>query len=286
MILDDKLDKYHYVFSKGNHHTGKRLVAIDTEWCKNWTAEEKFIPFLITIHTIYIEQLPKILDIDKLSMKTEIIFRDDNISTNNYLKIIDDTLKSYINDDTTIIGHQFSSDLHTMKQCSSNMLPTIELLISSLKNRKSKNNMLQSVADTRYDIKSRIVKEEKLRTVSLRMGIFAVQNELDKMSLTKMYNEYVKDRDPLKREMLLVMNWRHAFQTCLVWLVDSSYEKDSIYNSKFNSKFLLTNEIIYEMGNDEIAYLNTPEYKTTLKEDSIKKYVTKYYPQHDILENK
>ena len=72
-----------------------------------------------------------------------------------------------------------------------------------------------------------------------------------------LYNLYSDDNDPLKREMLTILNWRHAFQTTLVWLID--YMDATPFNKKFNKEFLVTNDIIHEMGKGHFSYLNSAE---------------------------
>lgn len=274
----DKLE-YYYCFKKGVCK-GKRLIAIDSEWSKNWRSPEKFKPFLITVHSIYIDKLEnmEIIDIDLLDMETEIFFRGDNSTTQNYLISIDNILGKYIDSNTTIVGHQLSSDLHTMKQCSNKNLPNVSYIIECMKNRKTPDLGYPIVFDTRYDIKKRIPGEEKLRTVSLRMGIFAVQTELDKMSLTKMYNTYEENHLKKYREMLIVMNWRHAFQTCLVCLVDM-FSSKMLYNSELNGSFLLTNSIIKNMGMQAIDYLSSREFNETTTKEALIQYIEKYYPR-------
>jgi hypothetical protein len=103
-----------------------------------------------------------------------------------------------------------------------------------------------------------------------------VQNELNMLSLTKMYNEYSSDNDPVKREMLTVLNWRHAFQTALVWLVDCM---DIVpYNKKHEGHFFVTNDIIYKMGREHFDYLNSLEYSRSRTIEGICEYVKRYYP--------
>ena len=140
-----------------------------------------------------------------------------------------------------------------------------------------------SVADTRYDIPSRIIGDEKLRNVSLRLNIFAIQTELDKMSLTKMYNTFILDNEKERAEKLMVMNWRHAFQTALVWLVDAVFPDQTLYDEEFDKNFISTNHIIYKMGKEDIQYLNTEEFKSTLLLEGVLKYVKKYNPENELL---
>lgn len=264
----------------------KRIVALDTEWAKNWRAKEKFIPFCMTIHSIYFDEnnYDNLLELDDFYMKSELYFRNKKETSATFVRNIDELLGKYLTGDTIFIGHQLSSDLHSLISCSDRVLKNVELIKYYLQNRKSQNQPNKfSVADTRYDIPSRIRGDEKLRNVSLRLNIFAVQTELDKISLTKMYNTFLVDNDREKMEKLLVMNWRHAFQTSLVWLVDSIFPNKSLFNSVFNKEFIVTNDIIYQMGNKFINYIGTEEYKSTTKYKEVLKYVAKYCPDNVIL---
>ena len=275
------MGKYHFKFKRVKQKkpsSNKRIVTIDTEWAKNWRAKEKFVPFCTSIHSIYLENIYDVIDIDNLYMESELYFRSKSDSTQDYINQVENMLSKYVDDNTVIVGHQISSDLHTLVQCSKVKLNTVELLIKLFKERKKTNylNVLK-VADTRYDIKNRKRGNgaEKLRNVSLRLKIIAVQNELNEMSLTKMYNQYLIDGHQEKREKLLVLNWRHAFQTGLVWLLDLNCDK-VFYNTKFNANILVTNDIMLEMGKNSIKYLNSSEYAHSKTIDGILEYVKKY----------
>jgi len=280
---------YHLKLQYNSKKGIKRIVSLDTEWSKNWRAVEKFVPFSMSIHSIFYDDeiVGNEINIENLYMESELYFRSNDDTSDSFIKKIDLILQNYIDDNTTFVGHQISSDLHTLKQCSKNKLDTVEYLINTFKTRKiTKEDLFNkdkfSVADTRYDIPSRIKGDEKLRNVSLRLNIFAVQNELNEMSLTKMYNTYLIDNDTTKSEKLLVLNWRHAFQTSLVWLVNGVYTHKPVFNSRYNKRLLLTNDIIYKMGNEQIPYLRTNEYVSSMKYDEIKKYVIKYNPKNNI----
>ncbi len=280
IIKATKNDDLHVSF--GDIGSRKRIVSIDSEWAKNWKAKEKFIPFCIGIHSIYLDEIGNFLDIDKLHMETELYFRENYESTQDYIENVESILSKYIDDNTLILGHQLNSDLYTFVHCSNKKLNTIEQLIDAFKTRKNfrgaDNKKGFTVADTRYDINNRIKGQEKLRSVSLRLNVFAIQNELNEMSLTKMYNAYLLDADQNKKEKLIVLNWRHAFQTALVWLIDTVYPDKTPYNSKFNMEFIVTNDIIFEMGKDHINYINSEEFEQSLSLEGICNYIKKYQP--------
>lgn len=92
-----------------------------------------------------------------------------------------------------------------------------------------------------------------------------------------MYNLYDEDGDKVKREMLTILNWRHAFQTALVWLLD--YADVKPFNKKHSKPFVVTNDIIHEMGKDYFEYLNSTEYMQSMTVEGIYEYVDKYYPE-------
>jgi len=275
------MNNYHFKLSTGIKKSPDRIVAVDTEWAKNWKADEKIVPFCTSVHIIYPDLTGSIIDIDKFCMESELYFRSKHDSTQDYINIVENIITQYVDDSTLFIGHQLSSDLHTLVQCSKIKLDTVEHLISCFRSRKSKkDNKGFQVADTRYDIINRLVGNggEKLRNVSLRLNIFAIQNEINNISLTKMYNQYVLDSDQEKREKLMVLNWRHAFQTALVWLVDFAGNMKP-YNSKFKANFLVTNDIIYEMGKGKFKYLDTEDYKNSRSIGGVREYVSKYAPE-------
>ncbi|MEK7432849.1 MAG: hypothetical protein AABZ74_06940 [Cyanobacteriota bacterium] len=275
------IPKYHYKFSKNktcNTENKKRIVSIDTEWAKNWKAEEKFIPFCACFHTVYIDTIIDVINLNNIEMTSELYFRGKNETSEEYVSNIDDILGTYINNSTLFVGHQISSDLHSLSNSSKKLLSNVNLLIENFRIRKEKIPFEElSIFDTRYDIKNRVVGDggEKLRNVSLRYKVLAVQTELDKMSLTNMYNKYLLDSDSIKREMLTVMNWRHAFQTSLIALIDL-LSPIHLFNEKYNRNFLLTNDIIFDMGKDSFVYLISEEYGKTCSIEEVQKYVTKY----------
>lgn len=256
----------------------QRIAAIDTEWAKNWRAAEPIVPFCSCIHSIYTSGLTNVLDIDHLHMETELYFRSLDESTEEYAQTVDNLLSHYIDPSTTLVGHQISTDLHTLRRCSGLDLPSVNHLIGSFATRKGADaDSSPKVADTRYDIRNRVRADggEKLRNVSLRFKIYAVQTELDEMSLTKMYNEYVLEKRDEKREKLQILNWRHAFQTALVWMVNS-FDGRELWNQRFKERFLCTNDIIFNMGNQHFTYLNSEAYRETLSLNGILSYVRKY----------
>lgn len=276
----NSLGEFHFKLRKGNRPSGKkRIVAIDTEWAKNWKAEEKVVPFCCSFHTIYLDDITDPIVLEDPCMESEMYFRSKRDSTQDYIDKVEKILSSYINEDTLFVGHQLSSDLHTFVQNSTKRLDSLSLLIESLRLRKNKNTdrRVLNVMDTRYDIKNRLRGNggEKLRNVSLRCKVYAIQNELNEMSLTKMYNQYILDGDVLKREKLSVMNWRHSFQTSLICLLDMN-PGYSIYNKKFDDNFLVTNDIMQEMGKDAFNYINSDEYNHSCTLEGIKEYCKKY----------
>lgn len=280
-----KLGPYHFKFQKGFPETTEKIVAIDTEWAKNWKAKEKFVPFCLALHSIYLPQKENfpIMDIDDLCMDSELYFRSENDTIQDYIDKAECIISKYINSSTLLVGHQLTSDIYTFLHSSSKDLIGLSSLITGFRERNQPDSTKKiRVADTRYDIKNRVTGNgsEKLRNVSLRLKIFGVQTELDTISLTRMYNEFLVDKDDLKREKLTVMNWRHAFQTALIWVVDS-LEKP-VFNSRFNGKFLVTNDIIFEMGKSKINYLSSEQYNFTRSLDGISNYVQKYCPDIDM----
>jgi len=278
--------KYYYKFSKGVQKGTCRIIAIDTETAKNWRAENKFIPFCASFFSIYYDPMntDKQLNIDDLYVECEIYFRDETHDTATYLNNVNSMIGKYLaSDNTTVVGHQLTSDLFSLKNLSNEHLDSVETLITEFKNRRKTNSGSFRVADTRYDIPSRVIGDEKLRNVSLRLNIFAIQFELDKASLTKQYNLYLVDGDKAKRERLIVMNLRHAFQTALVWLCDNICYDKTLYNCKFGMPFLATNDIIHDLCKDTIEYVSAEEYMETLEIAKIFAYVRKYMPNHDML---
>lgn len=278
--------KYFYKFSNGVQRGTNRIVAIDTETAKNWRAQNKFIPFCASFFSIYYDNMntDSQLNIEDLYVECEIYFRDETHDTAHYLSTVNDMIGKYLNsDNTTIVGHQLSSDLFSLKNLANETLDNVESLIIGFKNRKNDTAGSFKVADTRYDIPSRVLGDEKLRNVSLRLNIFAIQNELDKASLTKQYNQYLIDGDKAKRERLIIMNLRHAFQTALVWLCDNVYPNKNLYTSKLGLGFITTNDIISNLCKSTIGHISTDEYIETLNTSNIYSYIQKYMPNHDIL---
>ncbi len=278
--------RYYYKFSNNAKWGTCRIVAIDTETAKNWRSTIKFIPFCASFFSIYYDSknINQAIDIENLYIECEVYFRDNEHSTSDYLKNVNNMIGRYLNSPvkTTIVGHQLTIDLFSLKNMSSEKLDNVELLIERCKKRKMQENDNLQVDDTRYDIQNRIIGEEKLRTVSLRLNIFAVQNELEKLSLTKQYNKYIGDNDTLKRERLIIMNLRHSFQTALVWLRDAVYSEES---NIYKSNFITTNDMIYKLCKKSIGYVSTSEFSETLDRTKILSYVRKYMPEHIFLKS-
>ncbi|MCL5093568.1 MAG: hypothetical protein M1355_00305 [Patescibacteria group bacterium] len=250
-----------------------KIVAIDLEWAKNWRAVDKTVPFCFTLHAIELPDSNSSDCIRSFKMSAHSLFKKENEKVTDFLVRVDRMIGRFITDKTLVIGHQISSDLHTMRQHSDIELSIVNLLIDKLKLRKV-NRELPSVFDTRYDINSRILGQEKLRDVSIRLGIKAIQFELNKgLSLTKLYNNYLKTKDKKLKEKLIVLNWRHAFQTALVYLVDQFCSKSSCKNC---IKELITNPIMKEMAMNQISYIDDELYLSSLTEEGINRYVALY----------
>lgn len=282
------LDNHHICTHFGEKiQDAKRIVAIDTETAKNWRATEKFLPFCANFFSI-LYPMPggeMKFGLDNLYFESETYFKSPTENTQSYLEKVDSILSKYLSDgiDTTFVGHQLSSDLCSLRNLSTNHLQSVSNLINGLQNRKKPGHSYPHVVDTRYDIKGRKLGEERLRCVSLRMSIIAVQNELNEKSLTKLYNEYVVDNDQLKMEKLIIMNMRHSFQTALVWMIDSIYNNIPLFDNELNLPLITTNKIIYKLFHGKIDYVDSEEYKETMKLTGISQYIEKYQPNHSIL---
>ncbi|MFC1615416.1 hypothetical protein ACFL2L_01315, partial [Patescibacteria group bacterium] len=68
------LGNFHFKFRQGVKKGNNRIVAIDTEWAKNWRNAEKAIPFCGSCHSIYLDGVQEIIDIDNLCMESELYF--------------------------------------------------------------------------------------------------------------------------------------------------------------------------------------------------------------------
>lgn len=259
----------------------KKIVAIDTEWAKNWKAAEKFVPFCATVHVLYPPDAPEILDPDRWAMDAELYFRSVDESVQDYAEAVDRILARQLSGPTVVVGHQITSDLHVLRQLAGIRLPAVESVLAGFAARRTLLDGCKDVIvrDTRYDIASRQTGNgaEKLRNVSLRLRVFAVQNELRVGSLTKIFNQFRIDGDRGKMERLIVLNWRHALQTALVWLVDSN-PHCLLRNGDLGGEFLLTNRAQYEMGHRHIEYLRSPEFLETLQRRGVAEYVREYAP--------
>jgi hypothetical protein len=238
------------------------------------------VPFSAAFHVIYPRLEDSALDADDLHMESELYFRGPAESATGFAVAVDSLLASYLADGVTIVGHQLASDLHTLSRSSSTRLVAVEAMIEMLRRRREERHERgPRVADTRYDISGRQIGNgaEKLRNVSLRYRVIAVQNELEKISLTKLYNRYVLSRDNETREILTTVNWRHAFQTSLVWLSDLLRGKP-VRNRRFDWGVLVTNDIMWEMGHEHLGYLDSPEFVKSRTRGGVLDYISKYSP--------
>lgn len=270
----------HIRLKKNGLRGGQRIVSVDTEWAKNWSATEKFVPFCAAVHVLYPPESPLIFDIENWAMDAELYFRSQNESASDYALAVDKMVGRYIRPQTVFVGHQLSSDLHMLRKIAQRPLKTVDAILAGFASRRhSKTNARLVVRDTRYDIRNRMTGDggEKLRNVSLRLRIFAVQNELMSTSLTRLYNEYVRDGDRLKLEKLMVLNWRHAFQTALVWAVDDN-PGIPLSNAPTGSDFLVTNDVMFTMAHKRIGYVRSAEFQASRNLEGISEYVRQYAP--------
>jgi len=272
---------YYHLVAGSIPHDASRLVALDIEWAKNWRAVEKIVPFCACLHSIYLTPTIQLLDADAMSMESQLLFRGNSQTTQDFVSEVDRLLTPHVRSKCTMLGHQLSSDLHTLRQCSHLPLVGVSDLIDKFRNRHTKDSTGAgaSVGDTRYDLVSRVTGNgaEKLRNVSLRLGVIAVQTEIDGSSVTRMYNEYVTDSDPLKRQKLQVMNWRHAFQTALVWAVDS-LPGVRRFSRLLGDGALTTNDALHRMGKEHIEYLSSEEFERTRSKAGTREYIARYSP--------
>jgi hypothetical protein len=289
--MDDNMT-FHYHFELNPEKEGnRRIIGIDLEWAKNWSKDEKVFPFSFASHTIY---LPFKSDpcIGNFKMHADILFRGFEEATTEFLSKIDEFIgKEVLKNNTVIVGHQISSDIWCMLNSSKKVLPNVQTIAEKFNIRRTNSRNLSNpslfnfktrqidfkVFDTRYDISSRVRGQERLRDVSLRLGVYAIQFELSpKLSLTKLYRLFIETKEREKMEKLIILNWRHAFQTALVYLVDQICPSLTCYSNSCKRRILTTNDIIYKMASKEIAYLNTEEYRFTMRDEGIQKYLSLY----------
>lgn len=258
----------------------RSIVAIDTEWAKNWRTPVTFEPFCAAVHVLDVPERYRVLNIESWSMRTELYFRSADETVTSYAKAVDEMVARHVSDRSVVVGHQLSSDLHLLRRNSAARLPMIDEILERFRTRHSSDEPRGTfvVRDTRYDIRNRVTGDggEKLRNVSLRLHVFAVQTELRGTSLTKLYNVYRKDNDRGTLEKLMVLNWRHAFQTALVWLVDSS--PSARLPRREGRAFLLTNDIIHRMSQEHLSYVRSPEYLVSCSRGGVAAYVRDYAP--------
>jgi hypothetical protein len=259
------------------------IVSIDLEWAKNWKAVTKMVPFCFASHIIYLpSKSHNIIEcINSLKMVADVFFRGFNETITEFLQRIDKFIETQlIHKNTVVVGHQINSDLYCMIQNSLENLPCIKKIIERFKERRKKNKVIDdfNVFDTRYDIQNKVKGKERLRDVSLRLKVYAIQFEIsNSLSLTKLYNLYMKDRDPEKMEKLIILNWRHAFQTALVYLVDQICPSLKCYSSSCKKSYLTTNNIIYKMAHGYIKYVKSGDYLYSMSPKGIKKYLELYF---------
>jgi hypothetical protein len=301
--------KLHYHFElnpeKWKNNTQLVIVSIDLEWAKNWKAIEKTVPFCFALHVIYV---PKVVYnsalcpcINAFKMTADVLWRSPEETTTAFLLRINKLIGAqFDHKNTVVVGHQISSDLHCMLQHSAETLSHIKKIAEQFTKRKNRRGKVSSgqslfpslsqsapatsiwddkfnVFDTRYDIRSKIKGQERLRDVSLRLGVYAIQFELSPvLSLTRLYNLYLQDQDPRKKERLIILNWRHAFQTALVYLIDQVCPSLKCSLSLGKRDSLTTNDIIYKMASGSIAYVDSEEYRYSMSEEGINRYLGLY----------
>jgi len=299
--------KLHYHFElnpeKRENNPQLVIVGIDLEWAKNWKAVEKTVPFCFALHVIYLPEMGYSSDlcINAFKMTADVLWRGHKEVITTFLLRIDKLIGTQLNHkNTVVVGHQISSDLHCMLQHSTETLSHIKKIAERFTGRKQRRGKVSSgqlsllgsseyaprtpgwgddfsVFDTRYDIQGKIKGQERLRDVSLRSRVYAIQFELSpSLSLTKLYNLYLQDQDPGKMERLIIVNWRHAFQTALVYLTNQVCPSLKCYSSSCEERALTTNDIIYKMASGSIAYVESEDYRYSMSEEGINRYLRLY----------
>ena len=91
------MEKHKFKFEFGKPKGQKRIVSLDIEWAKNWRAKEKFVPFCVSIHSIYYDDRDNSsnLNLYNLYMKSELYFRKPNDTSSSFVEHVDKILGSY-----------------------------------------------------------------------------------------------------------------------------------------------------------------------------------------------
>lgn len=167
-------------------------------------------------------------------------------------------LGSLPNRETTVVGHQLSSDIGVaMSCCSREDKTSFRTLKHCWTNRRYGYSGGQfDVFDTRYDMDSFLSRpSRRLVDVCGECNMDVSQPELS-WSMTHMQKRFMETGDSSIREKLAILNIRHSLSTAILYLAFASNAKPS--------KVLNVNRIIYNNLRGDFAYVRSDEFSRLL----------------------
>ena len=237
--------------------SGKELVvSFDLEWTKNYKIKDGNQPFCFSF--IFFE-LPMALDTVEKQLDFGFHLRyceskeDISVLVQEANRILGEFFQT--NTRLTIVGHQLSSDISVILNCSKDRdSDNFAKLKYFWQNRKRESEVLQhmQVLDSRYDLDILLKnKSRRLVDVCEECHLKVVQPELI-FSMTRMQNSFYAIGDLMIMEKLSVLNIRHSLSVAILFLM--------FQEKMMPKKTINTNRILLRNLSQYFAYVRGKEF--------------------------
>ncbi|MGA9311250.1 MAG: hypothetical protein WBV74_12875, partial [Pseudonocardiaceae bacterium] len=167
---------------------------------------------------------------------------------------LDSDLQAWLTSDSTLTGHQLSSDLSVVKNASASTLVGVESTYELWRTRRSDD---ARVFDTRYDVDHLSVgPSRRLVDVCGDLKLDVNQPELAKGSMTKLQRDFLEHGDETVREQLLTLNVRHSLSTALVACLGMGLVSAGVRN---------VNQLVHQEMWDMVEYVRGEHFEKLLR---------------------
>lgn len=193
----------------------KFVVALDVEWTKDYKIKNGSRPFCYSLVLLHWPEEGT----DLTSYPTTFGFKSVYVTNVDeepaLIASLDSDLQAWLASDSSLTGHQLSSDLSVVKNAVDQAaLPGVDGAYDLWRTRREEDGR---VFDTRYDADHLpLGASRRLVDVCGDLKLDVTQPELARGSMTKLQRDFLDTGNELLREQLLTLNVRHSLSTALV----------------------------------------------------------------------
>lgn len=235
------------------------IASLDVEWTKNYQIKNGSRPFCYSLVLLRLPEPGDSLSAYPTSFGFKSVYLSNPEEEPALIAELDRDLRGWLDSDSTLVGHQLSSDLTVVLNASAMKLPGVTGAYEQWKGRHVEQSR---VFDTRYDIDHLPVGvSRRLVDVCADLKLDVKQPELARGSMTKIQREFVDKEVEQFREQLLTLNVRHSLSTAMVACLGLAL----VQPGSRNVNDLLHQELwdlVEYVRSDQFADLLSPEFRS------------------------